>query len=214
MQMTGSNHKNMIPPQCQSLNLSILMFSSCLVWQGTFHANKNFNKPNSFPYSKPRQNERHLSFVFRDRKIAIVSRFSMSPHWSQCLKITEKVSFNIANWPKMVNLRSNSVTRHDAFHRTKIGENGQNWKWDRLGWFSNTVNWSVICPKCSFQNRWRFCYISIQSNKFYCMPITLNFAASKPYLQMICFLLSQEKNAIFSNKRSEKKNHCGPQTFL
>ena len=26
-----------------------------------------------------RQNERHLSFVFRDRKIAIVSRFSMSP---------------------------------------------------------------------------------------------------------------------------------------
>ena len=52
MQMTGSNHKNMIPPQCQSLNLSILMFFSCLVWQGTFHANKNFNKPNSFPYSK------------------------------------------------------------------------------------------------------------------------------------------------------------------
>ena len=83
-----------------------------------------------------RQNERHLSFVFRATKITIVSRFSMSPHWSQCLKITEKVSFNIANWTKMVNLRSNSVTRHDAFKKDKSWwkmPKFQKFKWDIFG---------------------------------------------------------------------------------
>ena len=84
---------------------------------------------------------------------------------SQCFKITEKVSFNIASEasyvyilsgqklvqkPKMFNLasfgkpwslRSNSVTRLVNFNRTKIGEKCQNSKIQmrHLGWFSNNV---------------------------------------------------------------------------
>ena len=74
-------------------------------------------------------------------------------HTARCLKITEKVSFNIAseasyvyilsgqklikNAKKMVHfgeflktwsLRSNSVTRQVSFNRTKIGGKCQNWK--------------------------------------------------------------------------------------
>ena len=135
MQMTGSNHKNMIPPQCQSLNLSILMFSSCLVWQGTFHANKNFNKQNSFPYSK------------KTKWAPSIFCFSCYKNYD-CLKVfyvttlitlfenTQKVSFNIANWPKMANLRSNSVTRHDAFKKDKNWwkmPKFQKFKWDIFG---------------------------------------------------------------------------------
>ena len=88
------------------------------------------------------QNQDKMSAIYLSFFVIEKSRLSqgfLCHHRSQCLKITEKVSFNIANWTKMVNLRSNSVTRHDAFNRTKIGENGQNWKCDRFGWFSNTV---------------------------------------------------------------------------
>ena len=82
-----------------------------------------------------------------------------NPHLnSQCLKITEKVSFNIAftfwvdkSWlkmPKMVHfgeffktwsLRSNSVTRQVSFNRTKSGEKCQN---------SNAKFW-VIFKQCA-----------------------------------------------------------------
>ena len=77
-----------------------------------------------------------------------------------CLKITEKVSFNIASeascgqkfvknaknghfdeFLKTWSLRSNSVTRQVSFHWTKISEKCQNSKIQMrlFRWFSNTV---------------------------------------------------------------------------
>ena len=90
----------------------------------------------------------------------------------RCLKITEKVSFNIASeasyvyilsvqklikksqkWYfgeffKTLSLRSNSVTRHVTFNRTKIGGNAkiQNFKCDILSDFQ-----TLCCCKGYFQ---------------------------------------------------------------
>ena len=79
--------------------------------------------------------------------------------YAQCLKITEKVSFNIASeasyvyvfkssWKmpkwrffKTRNLQSNSVTRQANFNLTKSGGKCQNWNTQlrHFGWFSNTL---------------------------------------------------------------------------
>ena len=93
----------------------------------------------------------------------------MVPFLAQCLKITEKVAFNIASeasyvymlrgqkfkkMPKMVNfdefLKSegcgqNSVTRQVTFNRTKTGRKCQNFKFQmrHFDLFSNIV--SVSC---------------------------------------------------------------------
>ena len=94
---------------------------------------------------------------------------------TQCLKITEKVSFNIAseasyiynlsgqklikkakNWLVLFggflttwSLRSNSVTRQVNFNKTKFFGKCQNWKTEMIfDWFSNTVIGSKTVSLC------------------------------------------------------------------
>ena len=75
-----------------------------------------------------RQNERHLSFVFRATKITIVSRFSMSPHWSHCLKIHKKSHSTLRidqKWPICGQTVLPDMT---LLKRTKIDEKCQIFK--------------------------------------------------------------------------------------
>ena len=73
-----------------------------------------------------------------DNFLTLPLSFLKKRQWStQCLKITEKVAFNIKKTWRC--LRSKSVTRHITFDRTKI--DWKNWKYQmrHFGWFSNTV---------------------------------------------------------------------------
>ena len=105
--------------------------------------------------------------------IALLLLLLLEKIWSylllaRCLKITEKVSFNIVSAANYVyilsgqkflrnakndqfgeflktwSLRSNSVTRQVNFNRTKIGGKCQHWN---IGWFSNNAflrTWNLL----------------------------------------------------------------------
>ena len=98
-----------------------------------------------------------------------IAKMMINKRYSRCLKITEKVSFNIASeasyvyksslkMPKIVHfgeflktwsLRSNSVTRQVSFNRTKIGGKCQNAK------NSNATFWVIFkqCEHVILQNK-------------------------------------------------------------
>ena len=72
---------------------------------------------------------------------------------AECLKITEKVSFNIA---KLMVKHLNSVARQVNFDRTKIGGKYRKYKNSKIemrhfGWFSNTMSFRFVLDLSSYR---------------------------------------------------------------